>query len=67
MSITILNDPQLSSDVYDLLMSRTSTLGSFCESSCTPNSRIMVSNPSTFNITSPDSCFERLHPYRNNG
>ncbi|CAI5454801.1 unnamed protein product [Caenorhabditis angaria] len=31
MSITILNDPQLSSDVYDLLMSRTPSISQFLE------------------------------------
>uniref|UniRef100_A0A8R1I7F8 Uncharacterized protein n=1 Tax=Caenorhabditis japonica TaxID=281687 RepID=A0A8R1I7F8_CAEJA len=56
MSITILNDPQLSSDVYDLLMSRTPTLGSFCEISI-PYSRILLSDS---NISSQPS-FDHNH------
>ncbi|EGT30427.1 hypothetical protein CAEBREN_16075 [Caenorhabditis brenneri] len=66
MSITILNDPQLSSDVYDLLMSRTPTLGSFCESSL-PNSRIMTSELSPLSQSLSGHSCETLQSYRNNG
>uniref|UniRef100_A0A1I7UQC2 Uncharacterized protein n=1 Tax=Caenorhabditis tropicalis TaxID=1561998 RepID=A0A1I7UQC2_9PELO len=66
MSITILNDPQLSSDVYDLLMSRTPTLGSFCETPL-PNSRIITSESSTHSLSLSGSNIVLPHPYRNDG